>query len=155
MVELKLYSFNVRGINNRLKRRTIFRHLKNKYGPGIFMLQETHSSEEMEQMWRIEWNGAIYFSHGSTNSCGVATLISPGLDLNVKTLHKDNAGRLLALTVQIDDDNEYAVYNIYAPVRSQTQDQLAFLNSIKDVFNNNDSLHIIMGVILIPYLSPI
>ena len=97
MVELKIYSFNVRGVGNRLKRRTIFRHLKKKYAPGIFMLQETHSSENLEDTWKMEWNGDIYFSHGSTNSCGVAILISPGLDLNIQLLHKDTCGRFLAL----------------------------------------------------------
>ena len=145
MVELKIYSFNVRGISDRLKRRTIFRHLKKKYPSSIFLLQETHSSTDKEQMWRLDWNGDIYFSHGTNNSCGVATLISPDLDLDIQILHRDDIGRFLAIIIHTKENSEFAVYNIYAPVRSKVQEQLKLLDFIKDIYNKTDVLHTIMG----------
>ena len=145
MIDLKIYSFNVRGISDKLKRRTIFRHLKRKYPASIFLLQETHSSTDNEQMWKLDWNGKIYFSHGTNNSCGVATLISPDLDLEMQILQKDDHGRFLAIVIQTKENTEFAVYNIYAPVRSKVQEQLKFLSFITDIYNKTDVLHTIMG----------
>ena len=145
MTDLKIYSFNVRGIGEGSKRRTIFRHLKNKFPNSIYLLQETHSSVDVEQKWKMEWNGDVYFSHGTTNSCGVMTLIYPGLDLAVQFLQKDEHGRLLALKIKTKDEDGINIYNIYAPVRSKVQEQIALLNFIKDVYNKNDSLYTIMG----------
>ena len=153
MVDLKIYSFNVRGIGDQLKRRTVFRDLKKKYTNAIFLLQETHSSPNTEQNWKLEWNGEIYFNHGTSNSCGVATLISPGLDINIKFLEKDDHGRILALIIQTNDENDIAIYNIYAPVRSKVQEQLATLNFIKDVYANTDCLYTIRGVTLTLFLN--
>ena len=42
----------------------------------IIFVQETHSDMTIEQMWTAEWDSIIYFSHGSTNSHGVATLFN-------------------------------------------------------------------------------
>ena len=145
MIDLKIYSFNVRGIGDGLKRRTIFRHLKNKYPYGIYLLQESHSSNDTEQKWKLEWNGDIYFSHGTSNSCGVTILIYPGLDLDVQILHKDNNGRLLALTIKTSDNSDIALYNIYAPVRGKVKEQIELLNYVKDIYANTDSLYTIMG----------
>ena len=75
-----------------------FRYLKQKFLNGIFLLQETHSSADIKQVWKIEWNGDIFFSHGPTNSCGVAILIYPGIDLDIQVLQKDEHGRVLAIT---------------------------------------------------------
>ena len=85
----------------------MFRHLKTK--------QETHSSPKSEQTWKLEWNGDIYFNHCTSNSCGVATLISPGIDLTINILEKDDIGRFLAIFIHTKDQNSFAVYNIYAP----------------------------------------
>ena len=145
MIELKVYSFNVRGIGDIQKRRTIFRHLKNKYPHGVYLLQETHSSFDTEQRWKMEWGGNIFFSHGTTNSCGVATLVYPGLDLDTKVVQKDDYGRFLALTVKTTDECDFALYNIYAPVRGKVNEQLELLDFIKNVYVNNDCLYTIMG----------
>ena len=80
-LDFELFSFNVRGILGKVKRTIIFNHLKNKSKKGIFLLQETHSCKEIESVWKDEWGGEIFFSHGTTDSCGVAILISPGLDI--------------------------------------------------------------------------
>ena len=56
---LPIVSFNVNGLKNNLKRKTIFHFLKNKKFDFIF-LQETHSSDTDEKLWKCEWGG-IYF----------------------------------------------------------------------------------------------
>ena len=55
------------------KRIKIFEYLINSLSPnGFIFLQETHSSVDDEKRWCDELNGNLYFSHGKTNSGGVA-----------------------------------------------------------------------------------
>ena len=45
---------------------------KNLSSNGFLLLQETYSSLADEKKWADELKGPIFFSHGKTNSCGVA-----------------------------------------------------------------------------------
>ena len=70
---LKFISNNVKGIQKSEKRIKIFEFLKNSISPNVFIfLQETHGSVDDEKGWCNELNGILYFSHGKTNSGGVA-----------------------------------------------------------------------------------
>ena len=60
-----------RSLRNKTKQHTLFSWLE-KYNKGITMLQETHSDVSIEQIWSNEYKSKIYFSHGSSNSRGVA-----------------------------------------------------------------------------------
>ena len=71
---LHLFSLNFRGLADTFKRRSLF-HWIRKFHKGICFLQETHSALESESIWKNEWGTNIYFSHGSHNSRGVATLM--------------------------------------------------------------------------------
>mgnify|MGYP000482719203 CR=1 FL=1 len=57
-MSLKLHSLNVRGMQNAIKRKTIVDWSKDKYH-GICLLQETHSTENIESQWNKEWDGRI------------------------------------------------------------------------------------------------
>ena len=61
---LKFISNNVKGIQKSEKRIKIFEYLKNSISPS--------SSVGDEKRWCEELNGNLYFSHGKTNSGGVA-----------------------------------------------------------------------------------
>ena len=56
MSGLRVLSFNVRGMADRLKRREIFNYLRDQ-NPDIVCLQETHSNVKIEKIWRNEWGG--------------------------------------------------------------------------------------------------
>ena len=66
-------SFNVRGLSGETKRIAIFKWLKTSKG-NIHFLQETHSTTKCVKSWEREWDGEIIFSHGASNSRGVAIL---------------------------------------------------------------------------------
>ena len=104
---------NVRGLNNKLKRKKLFRQIKNeKY--DLFLMQEVYSTEATERLWGADWGGKIYFSHGTNNARGVAIAVgskSGGTNLEVRS---DNAGRFLIITFRIDNI-ETMVVNVYAP----------------------------------------
>ena len=71
--KLTIYSFNCRGLGNRVKRASIFEWLMHSKG-DIYFLQETHSSFNTESSWQQQWGGNLIFSHGESNSRGVAIL---------------------------------------------------------------------------------
>ena len=68
-------SLNVRGIRDQIKRRSIFSYLKVQKA-NIYFLQETYSERADENIWRKEWGGELFFSHGTKHSKGVCTLIN-------------------------------------------------------------------------------
>ena len=51
---------------------------------GIWYLQKTHSSLDDENSWKNQWRGNMYFSHGTTLSCGVTTLIGKDIEFSLK-----------------------------------------------------------------------
>ena len=66
-VSYNVISLNVRGLRNRVKRRSIFCFLKDQKC-DVYFLQETYSKPKDENIWRSEWGGDIFFSHGSLHS---------------------------------------------------------------------------------------
>lgn len=88
-----IYSMNVRGLGNSLKRKQVFLWLKNHPG-SIFFLQETHSTVNYVNNWRDDWGDDIYFSHGTSNSRGVCILTN-NCNLHVVKEFHDNDGRIL------------------------------------------------------------
>ena len=126
-----LVSVNARGLNDRKKRRNLFRWVKrNKF--DICLVQETYSTKETENCWTNEWGGKIIFSHGSRHSRGVMTLIKPGFDAKVIDVSADNIGRLLMVDVMIQDV-KFKIINIYAP--NHEDDQINFYRHLRRQIN--------------------
>ena len=69
VINIKLYSLNVRGLVEKVKRRCVFDWLRNSQYE-MFFLQETHSTRECEKVWANEWGYKIYFSHGRIQDFG-------------------------------------------------------------------------------------
>lgn len=84
MSHLKLLSFNVNGLRSSSKRRAIFKSLRIT-DADIIYLQETHSTPQDQKIWASEWGGRVLFSHGLSNSRGVAILFKRAY--NPKILH--------------------------------------------------------------------
>ena len=101
MVNYKLLTLNVRGINKSRKRRQLFRWLHQQQSDIIF-LQETYSSLQTIKMWEAEWVDKIVSSHGSTHSRGVMILFKPRLDVSFEKNIPDNHGRYLIAEVTVD-----------------------------------------------------
>ena len=122
-LDIKIFSLNVNGLGDKVKRQAIFNKLKRK-GNGIFLLQETHSSNNFEKYWKDQWGGnKIYFSHGSSNSKGVCIIFSENIECNITKEIKDNEGRYIILDVVIKD-KIYTLANLYAPTSNMKHDQL-------------------------------
>ena len=140
----KLVSVNVRGINNFLKRRMIFRWCRKQKTDFIF-LQETHSKSDTETQWKNEWGGEIILSHGSPNSCGVAILLKKGVDCVFHSKILDPQGRYIILKAEIKD-KMYMLINIYAPNKDTCI--IKFLNTLLSILrkeNLDEEENIILG----------
>ena len=71
--KLSFLSNNVKGIKASEKRLNLLEYFRNLSTPaGFVFLQETHSSVDVEKKWNDDFQGQLFFSHGKTNSCGVA-----------------------------------------------------------------------------------
>ena len=119
-----------------------------KQNADVIFLQETYSSKEIENNWRCQWKGPMFFAHGSNHSCGVLVLIKDGLEFDMKSTLADDNGRYILLDVTVQGSN-YIMGNIYAP--NKTKEQCSFFEDLQqklDDFVTCQNQRIIIGEIL-------
>ena len=152
----RVFSLNVRGINDYKKRMSIFDWIK-RHKADIVLLQETYSSIDRERMWRNEWGGKIFYSHGTKHSRGLAVLISKDTDCEITEEIIDQSGRILMLKTKLDDNLVGWVVNVYAPNDENSRTHL--FHALEQLLNRNvkDDERIVIGgdfnVVLNEYLD--
>ena len=134
-------SLNARGLNKSIKRRKLFRWLHIRKFNVIF-LQETYSDASLENFWRAEWGGDIFFAHGSKHSRGVMVLFRPSLSIEVTNVTADKNGRFIIVNTTVNED-ELCLVNIYAP-NDQNQ-QISFYQKITDSIRGHQTDKILIG----------
>ena len=133
-------SLNARGLNQTRKRRQLFRWLHN-YKFDVIFLQETYSTENIEAMWKSEWGGNFFFSHGTNHSKGVAILFNPKLDVRIKNI-ADKNGRYILLEASLYDST-FLLCNIYSP--NDNNSQKIFFSKLNDTLREYADMQIILG----------
>ena len=123
-----ILSLNVRGIRDQAKRRSIFLYLKD-HDSKIYFLQETYSQPEDEIIWKNEWGGEIFFSHGTKHSKGVCILLHPTIQNKIDYSFSDKAGRIVLITCVLNS-LKLSLVNIYAP--NNQSEQLEFLQNLNN-----------------------
>ena len=78
------------------------------------MLQETHSTSNIEKFWRSQWGGEIFFAHGDSNARGVVTLVNKSVNCNLISHVADKEGRKQIIKLPLER-KELVLFNIYAP----------------------------------------
>ena len=111
---------------------------------GITLLQETHSTSVTENIWAREWEGSIYFSHGTQYARGVAVLIPGNLDVQASNILHDEEGRFLLLEITFDGQ-ELIIANFYAPTKDKSIEQLAFLDQFKEKIDSFFRKKLVVG----------
>ena len=116
---LAIVSFNVNGLRNNLKRKTIFHFLKNKKFDFI-VIQETHSSHTDEKLWKCEWRG-MYFVLIIIIILiyGAVILVKKSLKCVRTAAYLDQAGSLLFIEIKLDD-KVFVIGNVYAPTKVES-----------------------------------
>ena len=142
-------SLNARGLRNGSKRRGLFNWLKKYHDSetSFVLLQETHSTPDMEATWKKEYGSNIIFNHGSSKSGGTAILIPKNVDVNVLKIERFQNGRCVAIEAKLNSDNGDNVFiaNVYAPTQDHTQEQVAMLNDLYNITEQYLHCSLIIG----------
>ena len=126
MDNLKFITNNCNGLaTSDVKRLKMFLYLQNTVKNGVVFLQETHSNSASENKFRNDFgkNNELYFSHGTSASCGVAIGFCGSYERQVKKEIIDPNGRYLMMHVKVGD-SDYALINIYNPNTENEQVRL-------------------------------
>ena len=138
-MNLSIATVNVRGLAQDVKRRKMFHYFHCKE-IDIVMLQETHSCKSKSKIWKSEWGGCAYFSHGDTNARDVAILIRKNVEVKVIREHKDKEGRILILEI-VSNNMNFTLVNVYAP----NSDRPEFIEQVFSLIDKSENSSIIMG----------
>ena len=103
---------NVRGLADKNKRKDVFHWLKGKKA-SVYFLQETHCTDNVENIWSNEWGSECFFSNFTSKSAGVAILLNDNFEFKVIECKKIENGRILSLDIKIEE-NILTLINIYA-----------------------------------------
>ena len=93
-----------------------------KKNADIYFLQETYSTEELQNQWRKQWRGDLFFAHGTSHSKGTLILVREGLDFLIKSVQRDEMGTFIILDALIQD-SPFLLVNIYSPTKPCEQIQ--------------------------------
>ena len=122
-MDFKICSLNVRGLGERLKRRETFNWLRAKKF-SIYLLQETHCSENTTATWSSEWGYKTLFSCCSGASGGVAILFNNNFAFQLERSYSDPKGRFIICDIKTNG-RLFTLATIYAP----NDDDPAFFES--------------------------
>ena len=136
MTNIKFGTFNVNGLRDTKKRNKIFNYLHQRQ-INIAFLQETHSVCEDEKIWKSSWGGLVFYSHGSSESRGVAIMIKKKCPIQINHFKKDAEGRICMLLVKYEEQNILLV-NIYAPNKDKPEFFLNLFSEISKFENDNE-----------------
>ena len=125
---------NIKGIRNNSKRLSVVEYFRNKLGNnGILFLQETHSTFNDKIIWKNDFNGPVFYSHGTSQSCGVFIAYFGNLNFSVNKQVGDKNGRILTLDVNIDEIR-YVPDNIYNA--NNKVEQVQVLSKLSELMKN-------------------
>ena len=137
-------SINVRGLNDCVKRRIIFRWLTDN-NIKIAFLQETFCKGEFSKFEDSGWSGEIKHNlSNSSHSRGVAIMLHSSLNYNIKSIHKKDDARAILINLEIDNV-EMTLCSIYAP--NDLKQRKEFFTNLKFWITRNCQYpdHLILG----------
>jgi len=114
-MDFKICSLNVRGLGERLKRRETFNWLRAKKF-SIYLLQETHCSENTTATWSSEWGYKTLFSCCSGANGGVAIFFNNNFAFQLQRSYSDPKGRFIICDIKTSGRFfTLATIYVYAP----------------------------------------
>ena len=134
-------SCNVHGLSEKVKRTKIFRYIRENE-VQIACLQEVQSSKSRMRIWKNEFRGRIFCSHGMTSANGVAIIISKELDIKNVKVDSDKQGRKVSVSFKLYEQN-YKIINIYVPNEPNVDNQNFFVNVLSEA-NESEADHVLL-----------
>ena len=106
----------------------------------MLIMQETHSSKEVENIWQSEWGGKAVFSHGTSTSRGVAVFCTKEIFKNINNIYTAENGRTIIFDV-VENMTTVTIAAIYAP----NEDSPKYFHEISEVLRDRQEHKIIIG----------
>lgn len=140
MSNLNFVTYNVKGINNPIKRKKIISQLK-KLDCSVALLQETHLDDKEHKKLKREWIGQVFSaSYDKGKKRGVAILCHKNVCFVPETIYDDGKGRVILVVGTIG--NLYlTILNLYAP----NEEDPTFFIQIASILAKNAKGMIIVG----------
>ena len=129
-MDLKICSLNVRGLGERLKRRETFNWLRAKKF-SIYLLQETHCSENTTATWSSEWGYKTLFSCCTGASGGVAIFFNNYFAFQLERSYSDPKGRFIICDIKTNG-RLFTLATIYAPNNDDPAFFESFFSHLRD-----------------------
>ena len=138
-MDLIVASYNVAGLGNVIKRKSVWHFLKSSPVHIVF-LQETYAYSACETLREKEWGGDILRNYGTTRSKSVAIAFKSGLQYHVNDTKTDDQGRLLLVDINIENRN-FCLGNVYGP----NVDNPTFYSNLFNQLQNFSTSDITLG----------
>lgn len=138
MSGLKVASINVRGLNRKLKRKSIFNKCK-QY--DVICLQETYITKERFEEWKKDWPGSmVYTSSGSVHSRGQIILLNKSFqESDFETIVEKE--RILGIKLSFGN-LQWKIFNVYGPNKDYGPEDKTkrkdFISELYTIFNNSE-----------------
>lgn len=133
-METKILSLNCQGLGSNEKRLDMFTYLKSKHC-HIYCLQETHFINDASKFIQAQWGSECLFSHGTSNSKGVAIMFAKDVELVVHDHIASPDGTFIIADLTIDS-NRLTLINLYAP-NKDSPDFFENIISQANIFKND------------------
>ena len=86
-----------------------------------FSIQESHSDRDVEKLWQKQWNGRIFYSHGTTSSRGAFIALRKNFEFKLLSPEIcDPQGRYIILNIEIIG-SPFTLINYCAPNNQSDQ----------------------------------
>uniref|UniRef100_A0A668SST9 exodeoxyribonuclease III n=1 Tax=Oreochromis aureus TaxID=47969 RepID=A0A668SST9_OREAU len=139
LVNFKIASWNVKGLNNGIKRKKILTYLKLSR-VDIAFIQEKHLCKSEALKLKRSWVGKVFSSPGTGKSRGVSALIHKAVSFTETKVITDKEGRFVLVYGQLLD-TPIILCNIYAP----NADIPAFFHNLSQHLLELEGAQIVVG----------
>lgn len=113
MTTLKLLTWNVRGLSNRVKRSAVFTFLK-KQRADVVVLAKTHVDGRLQMALKRPWIGWAYHWTHSSQARRVFILIAKSVHFELCDILSDSQGRYIFLSAKIYGES-FLILAVYVP----------------------------------------
>lgn len=137
--DFKIAGWNVKGLNNGIKRKKILTYLKLSR-VDIAFIQETHMCKSEALKLKCSWVGKVFSSPGTGKSRGVSVLIHKAVSFTETKVITDKEGRFILVYGQLLD-TPIILCNIYAP----NADTPAFFHNLSQYLLELEGAQMVVG----------
>lgn len=148
---LTFSSWNVKGLNNPVKRSKVLCHLKSM-NTDIIFLQETHFKNDSHSKLRARWIGQSFHSSFASKARGTAVLIRKGVPFKHRATITDKEGRFIIVAGEIFS-TPITLVNIYGPNFDDPRFFQNVFSKIPDISSTNLIIGGDFNCVLDPYLD--